>query len=325
MRASRLLSILMLLQLRGRLTAETLAAEFEVSVRTIYRDIDQLSAAGVPVYADRGPGGGFALLDGYRTRLTGLTPPEAEALFLAGLPGPAADLGLSETMAAAQLKLLSALPAGWGADARRVAEGFHLDPVNWHRQGEPAAPVLPQVARAIWARRRLRLTYESWEKIVDRAVDPLGLVLKAGGWYLVGRVGEDVRTYRVATIQACAELDETFERPPGFDLAAWWAGSVARFEASLPQGEARIRLTSYGARHLTGPGRGAAIAAAPGGDGWREVTIPVEGLDTATAQFLALGPHVEVLDPPELRARLREMAADIAARHGDLPGPTPGS
>ncbi len=106
-------------------------------------------------------------------------------------------------------------------------------------------------------------------------------MLKAGGWYLVGRVGEDVRTYRVATIQACAELDETFERPPGFDLAAWWAASVARFEASLPQGEARIRLTSYGARHLTGPGRGAAIAAAPGEDGWREVTIPVEGLDTA--------------------------------------------
>src|SRR5258705_9838234 len=127
MRASRLLSILMLLQLRGRVTGEALAAEFEVSLRTIYRDIDQLSAAGVPVYADRGPGGGFALLDGYRTKLTGMTPVEAEALFLAGLPGPAAELGLGEAMVAAQLKLLSALPAGWGADARRVAEAFHLD------------------------------------------------------------------------------------------------------------------------------------------------------------------------------------------------------
>ena len=315
MRASRLLSILMLLQLRGRLTAETLAAEFEVSVRTIYRDIDQLSASGVPVYADRGPGGGFALLDGYRTRLTGLTAPEAEALFLAGLPGPAADLGLSETMAAAQLKLLSALPAGWGADARRVSEAFHLDPADWYRRSEPAAALLPQVARAIWARRRLQVDYESWERLVARTLDPLGLVLKAGAWYLVARVGEDVRTYRIAAIQSCAELNETFERPVGFDLGAWWAQSLARFEASLPQGQARIRLSPYGARRISGPGQAVAAQVPPGEDGWCEVVVPVEGLDNAAAQFLALGRHVEVLEPPELRERLREMAADIAACH----------
>lgn len=315
MRASRLLSILMLLQLRGRLTAETLAAEFEVSVRTIYRDIDQLSASGVPVYADRGPGGGFALLDGYRTRLTGLTAPEAEALFLAGLPGPAADLGLSETMAAAQLKLLSALPAGWGADARRVSEAFHLDPADWYRRSEPAAALLPQVARAIWARRRLQVDYESWERLVARTLDPLGLVLKAGAWYLVARVGEDLRTYRIAAIQSCAELDETFERPADFDLGSWWAQSLARFEASLPQGQARIRLSPYGARRISGPGQAVAAQVPPGEDGWREVVVPVEGLDNAAAQFLALGRHVEVLEPPELRERLREMAADIAARH----------
>jgi predicted DNA-binding transcriptional regulator YafY len=315
MRASRLLSILMLLQLRGRMTAETLAAEFEVSVRTIYRDIDQLSAAGVPVYADRGPGGGFALLDGYRTRLTGLTASEAEALFLAGLPGPAADLGLGETMAAAQLKLLSALPAGWGAEARRVGEAFHLDPASWYRQSESPAPLLPQVARAIWARRRLRVAYESWERVVDRVLDPLGLVLKAGAWYLVARVGEDLRTYRVATIQTCVDLDEFFERPEGFDLAAWWAESVARFEASLPRGEARVRLSAYGARHLTGPGQAIAAAATPGDDGWREVVVPVEDLDTTAAQFLALGRHAEVLGPLELRTRLHDLAAEVAARH----------
>lgn len=315
MRASRLLSILMLLQLRGRVTGEALAQEFEVSLRTIYRDIDQLSASGVPVYADRGPGGGFALLDGYRTRLTGLTAPEAEALFLAGLPGPAADLGLSETMAAAQLKLLSALPAGWGADARRVAEAFHLDAASWYRQSEPAAPLLPQVARAIWARRRLRLTYESWERGVERVLDPLGLVLKAGAWYLVGRVGEDLRTYRVAAIQTCTELDETFERPAGFDLPGWWAASVARFEASLPRGEARVRLSGYGVRHLTGVGQAVAAKAVPDEDGWREVVVPIEGLDTAAAQFLALGRHVEVLGPPDLRARLYALAAEVAARH----------
>src|SRR5690348_7130982 len=130
MRASRLLAILMLLQTRGRMTAEALAAEFEVSVRTIYRDIDQLSAANVPVYADRGPRGGFALLEGYRTELTGMTPAEAETLFLAGLPGPAAELGLGGVLAAAQLKLTAALPERTRASARRVAERVHLDPVG---------------------------------------------------------------------------------------------------------------------------------------------------------------------------------------------------
>src|SRR5216683_2126963 len=136
MRASRLLTILMLLQTSGRMSAQALAAEVEVSIRTVYRDIDELSAAGVPVYAERGRAGGFQLLEGWRTRLTGLTEPEARALFLAGLPGPAAELGLGDVMAAAQLKLLAALPADWQADARRVSARFHLDPVGWFRSAK---------------------------------------------------------------------------------------------------------------------------------------------------------------------------------------------
>src|SRR5579863_4682773 len=149
MLASRLLSILMLLQTRGRMSASALAEEFEVSVRTVYRDVDQLSAAGVPVYADRGRSGGFQLLDGYRTKLTGLTSAEAEALFLSGLPGPAADLGLGEAMARAQLKLLAALPEGRRDDAGRIATRFHLDPVGWYRSAEDAA-LLPALAGAVW-------------------------------------------------------------------------------------------------------------------------------------------------------------------------------
>src|SRR5262245_60258218 len=175
MRASRLLSILILLQLRGRLTAEALAQEFEVSLRTIYRDIDQLSAAGIPVYADRGPGGGFSLLEGYRTKLTGLTATEADALSLAGLPGAAAALGFGEALPAARLKLLAAMPPAIGEEAGRVGERFHLDPTDWYRRAGAPPRHLSAVAEGVWREQRLKIRYESWAATVSRTVDPLGL------------------------------------------------------------------------------------------------------------------------------------------------------
>jgi predicted DNA-binding transcriptional regulator YafY len=156
MLASRLLSTLMLLQTRGRMSAPDLAKQLEVSVRTIYRDIDQLSAAGIPVMADRGRDGGFQLLNGFRTQLTGLTQAEAEALMLAGLPGPAAELGLADRMSSARLKLMAALPAGMRAE--RVATRFHLDVTGWFRATEPVA-LLPTVARAVWSESYLRIRY----------------------------------------------------------------------------------------------------------------------------------------------------------------------
>ena len=221
MRASRLLSILIILQLRGRATAEALAQEFEVSIRTIYRDIDQLSAAGVPVYAERGRDGGFALLDGWRTRLTGLTSSEAQALFLAGLPGPASQLGLGEVMQAAQLKLLAALPADWQADARRMSSRFHLDPVGWFSTATPVDH-LPAIADAVWTARRIQVRYESWNGVSDRELEPLGLVLKAGIWYVVADGGGKIRTYRLSNIQALTVLDLHFHflvpKRPELDL-----------------------------------------------------------------------------------------------------------
>lgn len=192
MRASRLLSILMLLQTRGRMTAQALAAEFEVSVRTIYRDIDQLSAAEVPVYADRGPNGGFELLDGYRTKLTGLSPAEAATLFLAGLPGPAAELGLADVLTTAQLKLTAALPEGARATAKRVSARFHLDPVGWFRSADDAR-FLPTIANAVWNETCLEIRYQRGAGPVSRKLQPLGLVLKGGVWYVVARVGEQTR------------------------------------------------------------------------------------------------------------------------------------
>lgn len=199
MRASRLLSILILLQLRGRLTASDLAIEFEVSERTIYRDIDALSAAGVPIYGDRGPGGGFQLLDGYRTRLTGLSTGEAEAAMMIGLPGPAAELGLGTEASAARNKLMSALPDAGAALADRMAARFHLDPIDWYR-GSEALPYLPTIARAVLDQRTLRMRYESWQGVRDWNVEPLGLVLKAGIWYLAARGAEKVRVFRVSQI-----------------------------------------------------------------------------------------------------------------------------
>ena len=316
MRASRLLSILLLLQTRGRMTAQALADEFETSVRTIYRDIDQLSAAGVPVYADRGRDGGYQLMEGYRTQLTGLSSAEAETLFLAGLPGPAAQLGLGDAMAQAQLKLLAALPAEGRKGAARVASRFHLDPIGWFRSAEHA-DILPSLALAVWNARRARVRYDAWAGVVDRDLEPLGLVLKAGVWYLVASVASSpARTYRVASIQTLALLDESFERADGFDLAAYWTAWAKDFETRLYRGEATLRLSPEGLKRLCAvspevdlAGR---VAETPDAHGWRRVTLPMESLDHTAGEVLKLGAEAEVLDPPNLRARMREIAGRLA-------------
>ena len=316
MRASRLLTILMLLQTRGRMSAPALADELEVSIRTLYRDIDQLSAAGVPVYAERGRAGGFQLLDGWRTRLTGLTAAEAQAMFLAGLPGPAAQLGLGDAMAAAQLKLLAALPADWQADARRVSSRFHLDPVGWYRQAAPTDH-LPSVAEAVWGEHRLKIRYDSWRGTVEREIDPLGLVLKAGDWYLVGRVGGDPRTYRLSNILELAVLDQSFVRPADFTLADYWTASTRRFEAELKRETARVRLTPRGVTQLRNLGL-ASVETMPEPDGRAIVTLTIETIELAAQELLRLGAEAEVLEPPALRRRMAETAARLAALYGSM-------
>jgi predicted DNA-binding transcriptional regulator YafY len=315
MRASRLLSILILLQMRGRLSAEALAREFEVSIRTIYRDVDQLSASGVPIYAERGRNGGFALLDGYRTRLTGFTGPEAEALLLAGLGDAAGDLGLGPALADAQLKLLASLPPDSGASAQRVAARFHLDPVHWYRRAEPVA-LLPALAAAVWGERRIRVRYESWKDIVTRELDPLGLVLKGGLWYLVAAAKTDQRTYRVSNIRDLAVLEEPFTRPKRFNLACYWAAWARDFEARLMQERALVRLSPIGLKILRDLSPAAAEAAeaahrATTPKGWIEAEIPVESIGHAVRQLLRLGAEIEVLAPAELRAELAQEARNI--------------
>lgn len=318
MRASRLLSILMLLQLRGRLTAADLAAEFEVSERTIYRDIDALSAAGVPVYGDRGPGGGFELLGGYRTRLTGLSAGEAEAMAMIGLPGPAAELGIGAAASAARNKLLVALPGGGGALADRMAARFHLDAVDWYRGGE-ALPHLPAIARAVLDERPLSMRYESWQGVRDWTVEPLGLVLKAGIWYLAARGGGKIRIFRIANIDGLTIGDTPFERPADFHLASWWQAEQARFEAELFATTATVRASPEGCKRLAAQSpRGAeavARAGVPAVDGWREMTMRVEDSDHGARDMLALGAEVEVAAPESFRRRIAALAEQITARH----------
>ena len=311
MRASRLMAILILLQLRVRLTAEALAEEFEVSVRTIYRDIDSLSAAGIPVYGERGPGGGFQLLDGYRTRLTGLATDEAEAMPMIGLPGPAAALGLGPAASRARGKLMASLGDRLSDEAGRMSARFHMDSADWYREPDDVRH-LPALARAVLDQAPVTMTYESWRSTGDWQVEPLGLVLKAGGWYLVATGGRKIRMFNVAMIRSLSASEGRFERPEGFDLPNWWAAELARFEADLRPETATIRATLLGRERLAGLGAFAAKAVREA-DG-EIVRLPIETSDHSVLALLGVGPEIEVLDPPELRARLRRLAEAIAAR-----------
>ena len=324
MRASRLLSVKMLLQSRGRVSAQALADELEVSVRTVYRDVDHLSTAGVPVTATRGAAGGFELLDGWRTRLTGLTPDEAQAMFLAGALGPAKQLGFGKAAASAQTKLLAALPQQWQADARRIGTRLHLDPVGWYRRADRTEH-LDAVAQAVWADRRLRIRYESWNGVVTRVIEPLGLVQKAGEWYVVARSQKQLRTYRLPAIQQLEVRPGKFARPRKFDLAQHWTASIERFEAGLYRGTAVVRVTALGLRRLKSLSAAVADAAdrtqtIADADGCSQVTIPIESVEHAAAELLRLGIEGEVLKPKELRKRVADTARALARTYSPKSG-----
>ena len=327
MRASRLLSVLLLLQNRGRLTARELADELEVSIRTIYRDMDALSASGVPVYADRGPDGGYSLLEGYRTHLTGMTADEADALALSGMPDAAAELGLGRVLAAAQLKVQAALPGELSDRAGRIAERFHLDAPGWFREADHV-PTLTGVADAVWNQRLLRVRYRRWatggrEPEVERELAPLGLVLKAGTWYVVALPGDapdaDPRTYRIARILELETLDVRFERPEGFDLWKYWHQRTQELTDALYQAEAEVRFSPRAlelAPVVLRPHTARALAEGrwPADEnGWVRAVIPIESLAHARSELLALGAEVEVLGPPALREQMAETARTMAS------------
>ncbi len=296
------------------MTAAELAGELEVSERTVYRDMAALAEAGIPVYADQGRHGGYRLVGGFRTRLTGMTRDEAEALFLAGLDGPADQMGLADVVASTRLKLLAALPEPLREAPGHTSRRFHLDVPGWWTDAEPP-PLLVELARAVRADREVEIGYRE----NTRTVRPYGLVLKGGIWYLVAAVRDRFRTYRVNRISSLRETGEVFVRDEAFDLAGKWAELSAGFVASMFRDEITVRLGPDGMRALRrviGPPaeeRARAAAGEPDAQGWVVTALPVESLEVAFEQLLQLGPEVEVLEPPQLRARLKEAATRLAA------------
>ena len=319
MKASRLLSIMMLLQARGRMTAPALARTLEVSERTILRDIDQLSTAGVPIWGEQGRNGGFQLREGWSTDLTGLTQDEARALLLAGLPGPATELGLGGMASSARQKMIASLHPDLREQADRVASRLHVDAVDWYRAQE-TPQFLRDAANAVWNSHRIEVKYESWRGMSRRELEPLGLVLKAGVWYLIARIAgkPGALTFRLANIQEFKSSSRRFKRPVRFDLARYWRDAVDRYETDLYRLTAHIAVSPRGeswlanARVKTAPVlHGAGSAAVPAG--WKEFLVPIESIEHGARKLLGYGAHVKVVGPKELRNRFMKELLQVKA------------
>lgn len=315
MRADRLLSIMLTLQVNQRVTARELAERLEVSERTIYRDMDALSGAGIPVVAERGLGGGWELLEDYQTNLTGLNLTEVQALFLNQPAHLLADLGLDKAAAAAVLKLLASLPAMQRRDAEYIRQRIHLDVTGWHQTKEDLS-ALPPLQEALWQERKLRLIYQRGAgESVARLVDPLGLVAKGNVWYLVAAVEGKLRTYRVSRVQEASVTTERSSRPPDFDLAAYWAQSLAEFVANLPRYPVTVRLDPAILPWLRAVIRSARLEllGPPEADGWQKANMQFDVIEEACLYLLGCGPHIEVLEPPELREMVIRQAQAVVA------------
>ncbi|PYI56951.1 helix-turn-helix transcriptional regulator [Paenibacillus flagellatus] len=317
MRADRLVSILLLLQTYGRMTASELAQRLEVSERTIHRDMEALGAAGVPVTAERGTGGGWRLMDDYRTNLTGLREEEIAALFLAAPGRILDDLGLRRASEGALIKLLASLPGVNRRTAEYFRERIHIDTAGWHPNGE-SADALPALQEAVLQDRKAKILYEKGGgTTAERIVDPLGLVIKGSVWYLIAAVdGEDVRTYRLSRIVACELLPDTFVRPADFRLASYWDASTERFVSNLPRFEATLLVDAECAYHV-GLWKYAKVLhrGEPGEDGRIPYRIRFQTEEEACRYALGLGANAELTEPAELRERIAELAAQAAERY----------
>ncbi len=311
MRADRLLSLLLTLQAEGKVKAKELARRLEVSPRTIYRDLDALTAAGVPVYAEPGPTGGVALMDGYQTRLTGMSSAELQTLFFGKPTALLQDLGLSGVADAALLKLQTSLPAS-RQGASRARQHLYIDTTGWAKSRE-AVPLLPLLYEAVWQERRVTLRYARSDKTVTRFVDPLGLVARGSTWYLIAAVEGELRTYRVSRVEGLELTDAPCRRPDGFDLAAYWEASKAAFREALPRYPVTVRARPDVLERIGVSGRYARVVAeaqTADAGGWVRLKLLFEVDWEACEYLLSFGPAVEVLEPPQLRRQIAQRSAE---------------
>ncbi len=319
-RADRLLSILMLLQTRGKISAEQLAEELEVSTRTIYRDITALSSSGVPVYCERGPGGGISLVEEYRTTLTGLNPAEARALFMLSIPEPLRQLGVGEELQAAMRKLSAALPDSRRREEIQARQRIHLDSTWWF-QVDSDLSCLPVLQQAVWSDHLLRMTYRTFfDRMVELTVKPYGLVAKANLWHLVFARGEDVRVVRVSRVVSAEIQPQIFNRPADFDLVRFWKSWCREYEAPPPFiAQVKVSPGTLAALPYLLEARSRPVNASqePDAQGWVTLDLRFESLPTARTHLLGMGRGVEVLQPEALRRSLIDYAQQISAFYGE--------
>jgi predicted DNA-binding transcriptional regulator YafY len=318
MRADRLLTILLLLQARERMTAQELAVRLEVSERTIYRDIQALSQAGIPVYAEAGTGGGYSLIEQYQTRLTGLTESEVRALAPSQSSGPLHDLGLGSALEAAFLKLEAVLSPHWQGDIDTVKRSIHLDSTGWLWTKEPV-PFLPLLNEALWLGQKVEVEYSRHDgQIRQRVIDPYGLVAKSTVWYLIGAVDGQIRIFRVSRVRAARLLAETSQRSRDFDVRVYWETWNRTFEANYTPYVVRLRLAPEGIQRLfeiADETVRTSMREDPICDdqGWRIISITFSSLLHARTVVMGVGNLLEVLEPLELREAIRVQARQIVA------------
>lgn len=319
MRADRLISLMLLLHAKGRLTAQKLAEHLEVSERTIYRDVDALSTAGIPVYVQPGVNGGIFLDEHYRVSLTGLSRADAQALFVSNNARPLADLGL--TVESTLLKLFAALPSAQQVEVDRLRSRFYIDPSNWFQIVEPST-LLPTLQQAVWEDRVLTIKYQVVEgEYFEGLLNAYALVAKANIWYLVGeKENGELRNYRIGRIKQAALTDSHFTRQPDFDLAAYWEESCRQFlkhsAERFPPYHATLRVHPKTFWYFPGymEGRYEQIGEADA-DGWVILRVTFESLGDARTRVLGQGTGVEVIEPDELRADVIETARAIVAAY----------
>lgn len=327
MRADRLISLMLLLNAHGRMTAQTLARQLGVSERTIYRDLDALSASGIPIYTQGGVNGGVFLDEHYRISLTGLTSAEVRTLFVSEGAGPLADLGLERAVTDTLLKLFAALPSSHQAEVERLRGRFHIDPANWFQVSEPS-PFLPILQHAVWEDRAVEVRYQVVEgQVYEGVLNPYALVAKANVWYLVAEKlpkdaedgGGKLRNYRLARLKHVALTDAHFEREPAFDLAVYWAESCAQFERlsmqQFPPFYATLRVQSSAFWYFPGylEGRYHQQGAADT-DGSVILNVRFDSLVDAHMRLIGLGTGVDVLSPDELRDAILATARAVVER-----------